>query len=522
MTEFMSRQFRWMWCNRCQGLAYADSWPDAGACADGYRHDHAGSGNYLMFASGPVEDEHEQEAGWRGCANCWGLYYAGNGSAWQCFAGGDQAQKHAQQGNLDYVLAKDPAAPDSSQQGGWKRCTKCQCLTFTENETPGPCPAGDEHDTGASPTYFLTLTTAEGYAVPKSAAPGELIEFHVSAGDPYTVTYMLLGIGGGPETQPVGMPFDVDSSFYDTPDQAYSNGCGWETSFSLQVPDDWAPGMYAAQLSNDSGEPGYIVFVVKPALVQPNRIAVLSSTNTWNAYNNWGGRSKYTVPAATTLSFERPDSYATPIDDYIIPKHRAVAELWIIGWLGAAGYQVDVYTDYDFHKGIPDLQSYGALLLNTHSEYWTDQMLDNLQAYLDQGGCLVNLSGNSLFEQVELSVDGTTMTARGGSDFNTRANYIFSNLGRPPRTILGVGYRDDSRTTFAPFEVRVTDHSLMSYVVTDTGVPIAVHDRIGTTTLGSDGSVSEGVTTGDGGSGWRSTPTTPVRPAARRRFSSSR
>src|SRR5439155_1211902 len=56
----------------------------------------------------------------------------------------------------------------------------------------------------------------------------------------------------------------------------------------------------------------YIVFVVKPTAVESGRLAVLASTNTWNAYNNWGWRSKYTTPPGATLSFERPDHVFLP------------------------------------------------------------------------------------------------------------------------------------------------------------------------------------------------------------------
>ena len=37
------------------------------------------------------------------------------------------------------------------------------------------------------------------------------------------------------------------------------------------------------------------------------------------------------------------------------------------------------------------------LVINNHSEYWTENMLTNLQNYLSQGGNLINLSGNNLF-----------------------------------------------------------------------------------------------------------------------------
>jgi hypothetical protein len=115
---------------------------------------------------------------------------------------------------------------------------------------------------------------------------------------------------------------------------------------------------------------------------------VLANTNTWNAYNDWGGRSKYGLRPGAVLSFERPNPGSSPADDGQL-NHLTRAELWVLGWLEDAGFTTDVFTDHDFHAGISALQDYKALILSTHPEYWTPQMLDNLNRYLAAGGCRV-------------------------------------------------------------------------------------------------------------------------------------
>ena len=84
-------------------------------------------------------------------------------------------------------------------------------------------------------------------------------------------------------------------------------------------------------------------------------------------------------------SFERPNPATTPIDDGGV-NHLARAELWVLNWLEDAGYAVDVYTDYDFHPGISNFKDYKALILSTHPEYWTLEMMDELEAYLELRG----------------------------------------------------------------------------------------------------------------------------------------
>ncbi|MFF9645844.1 N,N-dimethylformamidase beta subunit family domain-containing protein [Kitasatospora aureofaciens] len=470
----MATQMLWMWCNKCQGLAWA-GFPVLGPCPAGGDHDHSGSGDYVLTWNVPAGEG--QQSGWMWCNKCQGLAFADNPEPGPCPAGGD----HDHSGSGDYVLRVD-VEPETYEQSGWMWCNKCQGLAFADNPEPGPCPAGGDHDHSGSGNYLLAPVVAEGYCVPLSAAPGETIDFHVSGQDSFDVTYLLLGVLGD-ETQAMGDPEPVEAGVQDTPEEPWRNGCSWDPTFSLTVPEDWRSGIYSAQCSSPTGLDYHIVFIVKPSQVGPGRIAALASTNTWNAYNNWGGRFKYSKPAAAFLSFERPNPGATPIDDDVVPKHRTAAELWVLGWLAAAEYPVDVYTDTDFHNGIPGLSDYAALLLNTHTEYWTEQMLDNLQCYLDGGGNLVNLGGNNVFERVELDLDHNRMIALNGDETTDRALCYFVNLDppRPEREILGVGTRDDNHGTFAPFEVLAEDHPFFK------GTGLRNSDEIGAEGLGGGG-----------------------------------
>src|SRR5437879_3945417 len=42
-----------------------------------------------------------------------------------------------------------------SMQSGWRWCQKCQGLVFAGNPSPGPCPAGGQHDGGQSGAYAV-------------------------------------------------------------------------------------------------------------------------------------------------------------------------------------------------------------------------------------------------------------------------------------------------------------------------------------------------------------------------------
>jgi hypothetical protein len=329
------------------------------------------------------------------------------------------------------------------------------------------------------------LSVLEGYCTPLSVRPGEAIEFKVSGTCGYEVTYIRLKQqDDGSVGVPMAKTFGMDATTQSIPQEPWKKGCAWKTSFALDVPADWPSGIYAARCANSYGAAFYIVFIVRPGTNARGDFVVLANTNTWNAYNRWGGRSKYSDPPAALLSFERPNPATTPRDDGGL-NHLTRAELWVLNWLEDSGYNVDVCCDYDFHRGIDDMESYKALILSTHPEYWTLGMLDNLEDYLDDGGNLVYMAGNGIFEKVVYADAGKSLILfpEGGS----RENSFFRNLQppRPERAILGVAYRGDNYLTFAPLQVLRADHRFFA------GTGLGYGDLIGVNGIN-----------GGGASGW--------------------
>ncbi len=317
--------------------------------------------------------------------------------------------------------------------------------------------------------------TVEGYCLPISAAPGETVSFKVSARSAYEVTYLRLKPqANGPSGIPLGETFSVEAGLQDIPPQAWQTGCEWTTTFSLEIPEDWTSGIYSARCAAPDGTETHLVFVVKPSRNRRSDVAALANTNTWNAYNDWGGRSKYSNPPGANLSFERPNPATSPVDDGQL-NHLTRAELWVLNWLEESGYLVDVYTDQDLDAGIEGIETYKAVIVSTHSEYWTETMRDNLEHYLAQGGHLLYLSGNGIFERVEYDRANNVLICLDDDPSNDRARSYFRNLTPPcpERAILGVAYRYDNYMTFAPFQILMADHRFFN------GTGLANGDEIG-------------------------------------------
>jgi hypothetical protein len=285
----------------------------------------------------------------------------------------------------------------------------------------------------------------EGYAWPLSARPGETIEFMASGVAGTTAVRFLRhrATKDGVESVEWGTTTWLSPGVQPTPAEPWEEGCGWTTSFSLTLPDlpedVWPSGVYSAELTSAMNDHSYITFIVKPAVTDQSSVAVITNINTWNAYNDWG-RSKYR--GAAHGSFLRPNPSASPIGEKFSNHHLTRAELWVITWLEDKGFQPDVYTDLDFHNGI---SGYDKIVIQTHPEYWTTAMYDNLKSFVEvEGKDVIYLAGNGLFEVVEYSPDQTSLTFSNGVEgassvcpalFRVRDGGI-----RAERSLLGVQF----------------------------------------------------------------------------------
>jgi hypothetical protein len=329
--------------------------------------------------------------------------------------------------------------------------------------------------------------TLEGYSSTLSAAPGTNVYFYISTGgSTLTVTWLRLHenlqIPGTPLNGPYGIPqgtsFQVPGQERPVTTSEPWAGAGWDqdplhpADFTLTVPSWWQSGLFAAQVVDDRGYVLYIPFVVKPSPTGfHNPIAVLVNINTWNSYNTWGGRSRYTggidpYSYPMTLSFLRPDPAASPTFGLFYNTesnlHLVPGEVWMLSWLDEAGYGYDVYTDLDFDRGIPDLNQYQTLILDTHPEYWTATMYQNLQGYLNQGGDLLYLGGNGIFDMVQYTPDGTgtiiltapEYRADPSGSYPWPSGSLFQLNGMDEGQILGVDYYwANAGATGAPYQV---------------------------------------------------------------------
>ncbi len=229
----------------------------------------------------------------------------------------------------------------------------------------------------------------------------------------------------------------------DTPDQCSAEGCGWESAFELRIGDDWPSGAYRVTLTAQGrhGQPVrcHHLFIVAPrADKKPGRILQVAATGTWLAYNTWGGsnhyqgitgpnRDQYSPVVSTQRPWCRgfvalpPEASRVPLEVAMPPRTvpRYPHMEWAFatghskkyasaGWASydshffrfaeRAGYEIDLASQHELHFSPELLDGYDCVVFVGHDEYWTWEMRDAVDAYVEHGGHAARFAGNFMWQ----------------------------------------------------------------------------------------------------------------------------
>ena len=132
----------------------------------------------------------------------------------------------------------------------------------------------------------------EGYPGSLSIVPGQDLALHVSTrAESWSVRIERWGAERVVVYEEAGLAGEL----HVPPADADANGCGWPVALEVPVGQDWRSGFYLVTLTADGADPSRAVahagFVVRG---QGASMLYVVPTNTWNAYNTWGGKSLYT------------------------------------------------------------------------------------------------------------------------------------------------------------------------------------------------------------------------------------
>jgi len=226
--------------------------------------------------------------------------------------------------------------------------------------------------------------------------------------------------------------------------------CRWRPTVKFALPKSAPPGLYAVRgrfVEGDLERMTHAVFVVRRAAdAEPAPIALLFSTNTWKAYSgapfgpawpgvfanvgNKGFQPKPEDPHAAycfyrfhragqptyQLGWRLPWPAASPFALASAPEvgygHLSRADRFTQQWLKDRGYRFDALSDLDLHQNPDALAGAKVLFIVGHSEYWTREAMQRVREFLDRGGAVVCLSGNTMYWRVSQSDDGSILECR--------------------------------------------------------------------------------------------------------------
>lgn len=363
---------------------------------------------------------------------------------------------------------------------------------------------------GGQPFHFRLLSdTLLGYMWPKWIRSGERSEIRVHSPEQYKLSLWRYGL----EKEFVRVLSWYDehgprSTVQITPDGDYSQtGVEWNRHGYLSphpqqlVIGPERTGLYYLWAQTPSGKTFSFPWVIAPSRPRA-RIVVLAASNTWNAYNNFGGRSNYInpggLPPAPTvnarldlarytdirgpwcipdvefkpLAFERPElgndifdnspwsnaSIKDPIQGRI-QAGQAPGEWRLLGWLEQEGFDYDYYAEAQLHDGTLNLQDYRVLIISVHPEYWTREMYQSVDQWVHTGGRLIYLGGNGLNCEVTIANDAMRCLSfddskEPGQDRDSRMHRTF----RSEAELLGVAFTEAGAMTAAPYRVIDPEH----------------------------------------------------------------
>jgi hypothetical protein len=243
---------------------------------------------------------------------------------------------------------------------------------------------------------------------------------------------------------------------------AAATGVHWPPALSDFDTVDWPPGYYSIDFVEDvSGVRD--LHIAQIIVRNPRRSGAMLfklGTNTYQAYNAWGGHSLYPTEAdsrGAMVSFDRPTGPAFLEYDVYLAR-------WLEDLGNRDGFVIDYASNFDVHEDAGLVENYALVATGAHDEYWTKEEFDAFERRIfHHGKNTIFFGANTAYFQVRYAdVNrppgdahlGRQMVCYKSSDDpiarrNTSVDpqllvtaRFRDNARRPETMMVGVGYQD--------------------------------------------------------------------------------
>ena len=231
----------------------------------------------------------------------------------------------------------------------------------------------------------------------------------------------------------------------DTPDQCSVEGCGWDATLEFTVADDWPSGAYRITLTAEGRDGKPIscdhLIIVRPA---PGKQARPHPAGRGDRHLDWPttpGAAPTTIRASPGPNRDQfahgrqhrsgrwcrgfvvlpPDAPRVPLEISLPPltapryphmewafatghSKKYASSGWasydshFFRWAERAGYAIDLASQHELHFAPELLDGYDCVVFVGHDEYWTWEMRDAVDAYVERGGHAARFAGNFMWQ----------------------------------------------------------------------------------------------------------------------------
>jgi hypothetical protein len=212
---------------------------------------------------------------------------------------------------------------------------------------------------------------------------------------------------------------------------------------------------YEIDIFRDGSLVQTIPYLVRPQKIN-NEIAFVANTNTMVAYlDNLEIRSNYVNRLHLPGPYTRPHTYPY---NYSISRaklgcdHFPGADKFYHIWMLDHSLEFDIIDD-DILLNFSRIRDYKTIVFGVHDEYWDPRTFFNIKKFVDNGGNLILLGGNTAYRVMENRNAYKIVT----NNFTSKDKLLFEYI----KEYVGVFYTDSGYKSFAPYQVKAPDHILM-------------------------------------------------------------
>jgi hypothetical protein len=297
----------------------------------------------------------------------------------------------------------------------------------------------------------------EGYASAESVNAGQPIHLHISAKAQVTAVDLRIyrmGWYGGSGAHFLRQVSNVPVAQRPIPAPHPVTGrieANWPVSHTLNTDPTWLSGVYLVYMypAGQASPTTYIIFVLRND-GRPADILYQVAFTTYQAYNNWGGKSLYdynsTSGAAVEVSYDRPYSSAFGAGLFFTGDYN------MIRWLESQGYNVKYAASGDVEANQTLMQNSKVFLSNYHDEYYSWRMFDHVEIWRNQGKHLAWFTSNNIYWQIRYAPSTSGVANRvivcyksatdpmntSASPWLTTVRFRSPPVNRPENQLLGV------------------------------------------------------------------------------------